>query len=137
MAFKRKLYTDQELLAKLKDGTLPPADFTHEAHIRLVWILRNQESSESVYSEVSQIIKNYANAIGEGHIYHETLTYAAVMITLHFIAKTKADEFYEFIEDNLDLMISFKELIEEHYSQELLQLPQAKTQILPPDRKPF
>lgn len=137
MAFRKKQYSDKELLSKLKDGSLPPLDFTHEAHVRLVWILRRKKFDKLAYYDVSKVIKDYANAIGEGQIFHETLTYASVMIILDRIKKTPANDFFEFIEDNLDLMLDFKNLVGKHYSEELLNSPAAKKEIVAPDRQPF
>lgn len=136
MAFRKKVYTDQELLGKLKDGTLPPADFTHEAHIRLVWILRQREQAE-LFNEVSLIIKNYAKAIGEDNIYHTTLTYAAVMIILNRIKKTTFDNFVQFIKENTDLVTDFRNLIARHYKDTTLNTNAARKEIIQPDILPF
>lgn len=136
MAFRKKAYTDQELLYKLKDGTLPPADFTHEAHIRLVWILRQREQAD-LFNEVSRIIKNYAKAIGEDNIYHTTLTYAAVMIILNRIKHTSLDDFLQFIKENTDLITDFRNLIAQHYKDSTLNTDVARKEIIQPDILPF
>lgn len=137
MAFRRKEYTDQELLNKLKDGTLPPADFTHEAHVRLVWIIQKNTPENEVTSEVSRIIKHYAEAIGEGTIYHETLTYASVMIILSHMKHKDYANFNEFLIDNPLLTQDFKSLINRHYSPELIHSELAKKEVLAPDILPF
>ncbi|MCB9195159.1 MAG: hypothetical protein H6598_02955 [Flavobacteriales bacterium] len=137
MAFRKKQYSDSELLEKLKDGSLPALDFTHEAHVRLVWILKRSKFDKFTFYDVSRIIKNYANAIGEGQIYHETLTFASVMIILDRIKESKAKDFFEFIEDNLDLILEFKKLVSQHYSDERIQSEEARTTIVSPDRVPF
>lgn len=136
MAFRRKVYSDEELLKKLKDGTLPPADFTHEAHIRLVWILRHKKRDE-LFHEVSQIIKNYAKSIGEDSIYHTTLTYAAVMIILNRIKSTSLDDFPPFIQENTDLITDFRNLIAQHYTDMTLNAEVARKEIIAPDILPF
>lgn len=133
MAFRRKQYSDEELLSKLKDGSLPPADFTHEAHVRLVWILSKKRFNKFAYYDVSRIIKEYADAIGEGQIFHETLTYASVMVILEHIKRKDYKDFYEFIEDNLDLMVDFKSQINKHYSEQLLQSDKARNEVVAPD----
>jgi len=137
MAFKRKQYSDKELITQLKSGSLPPADFTHEAHVRLVWIMRRKKFPQLTFYDVSRVIKNYAKSIGEGNIYHETLTFASVMIILNRIKKTPANDFFSFIEENLDLILEFKSLIAMHYSDEIIQSDKAKNEIIPPDKQPF
>lgn len=137
MAFRKKQYTDAELLKKLKDGSLPALDFTHEAHVRLVWILRRKKFDKLVFYEVSNIIKNYAQSIGEGQIYHETLTFAAVMIITDRIRASKAQDFFGFIEDNLDLILEFKKLVSVHYSDELINSENARRTFVEPDKLPY
>ena len=138
MAFRRKQYTDQALLLELNNGSLPPADFTHEAHIRLVWILRQTTSNaEQCFLEVSQIIKQYATSIGESQIFHTTLTYASVMLVINRIERNTYDTFSTFIAHNQDLLQNFKHLINKHYSDECLSTNEAKATVLQPDKAPF
>lgn len=137
MAFRPKTYSDEELLTGLNSGTLPPLDFTHRAHVRLVWIISNQRKQSEVFDEVSKTIRRYANAIDEGQIYHETLTYASVMIITGAMKDSTHKDFDMFILNNSDLINDFKGLVSKYYSDELLKSPLAKQEILPPDLRPF
>lgn len=137
MAFRQKNYTDQELLQKLRDGSLPPLAFTHKEHIRLVWLSYKTHGDSKVYNDVRDIIKNYAFSIGEGHIFHETLTYAAVAVVLEFINKLNSSSFEALISSELKLITDFKHLVSIHYSDQLLRSDKAKIEIMEPDLVPF
>jgi N-formylglutamate deformylase len=137
MAFRPKTYTDQAFIDGLKDGSLPPINFSHEAHVRLVWILAKVATGEELVQQVSKMIIHYANAIGHGDIYHETLTYAAVKIVEKRISRESNDDFTIFIKQNNDLLSDFKQLVALHYSPERLFSDKAKVEILPPDLQPF
>lgn len=136
MAFRSKTYTDETLIKALSDATLPPLDFTHKNHIRLVWAI-HRRSPQDTFKQASYLIRNYAFNIGESHIYHETLTYAAVKIIVNCMNTSSAQSFEEFIESNNTLLVDFKSLISKHYSQETLDSKIAKTKVVLPDLAPF
>ncbi len=136
MAFRPKTYSDEELLNQLQKGSLPPLAFTHKNHVRLVWILYHQSVTD-LSNEVRKTILHYATAIGEGQIFHETLTYAAVKVIEHFIQESKAANFEAFMLEHPALAKDFKTLIAQHYSEEVLKSSKAKAEIIEPDLKPF
>lgn len=129
--------TDLEFLEQFQQASMQPLTFDHEAHIRLVWIVYRNYPEVDTSLEVRRLIKNFATKIGEGQIYHETLTYAAVEIIIRLIDRSNSKDFSGFINENPRLIKDFKLLINEHYSPEILKTNKAKTTILEPDRQPF
>lgn len=134
---KHNTYSDQEFLDAIKTGSLPPLVFTHEAHVRLVWIVRINKPEGDISLMVRHLIKDYAEQIGEPQIYHETLTYAAVQIIDHYISISAAKDFDQFIDACPGLLHQFKSLVHQHYSKELLESSKAKNQVLQPDLLSF
>jgi hypothetical protein len=129
--------TDLEFEKQFKECTFDAKLFNHEAHIRLAWIHLNRYGESEAIAKITVQIKAYAESIGEFDIYHETLTVAAIKIVSHFNKKKKCSDFMEFIRNNPRLTSHFKELVNSHYSSDILSSSNAKEVYLEPDRLPF
>ena len=127
---------DAQFVADFQNCTLPPALFSHEAHLRLAWLMIEKHGDEAD-TIVSRMITNYVNHLGAVDKYHHTLTVAAVKIVAHFKAKSDTTNFQDFILQNPRLKTHFKELIHSHYSSAILKSAQSKTTYLRPDLMKF
>jgi len=128
---------DEEFLDQFKSCALSPELFSHEAHLRLAWLLIDKHGKEVAINQVSGQIENYVDHLGARDKYHKTLTVAAVQIVHHFYEQSESTNFDDFILENPRLKTSFKELINSHYSSEVYNLEEARVKYFEPDLLPF
>jgi hypothetical protein len=65
--------TDGELLAAFERGELGAADFPHETHVRVAWLLSQEPDG---YERLATGIRGIAARAGVPERYHETMTRA-------------------------------------------------------------
>ena len=129
--------SDAALLARLADGSLPPALFDHEAHLRLAWLQLREVGSEAAPQQVCETIAGYVQHLGAHEKYHHTLSIAAVKAVDHFLQKSQTSTFQDFLLENPQLCTSFKALVNSHYSFDIFKSAQAKKEYIAPDLQPF
>lgn len=128
---------DQDFIADFKSGVLPPACFSHEAHLRLAWLQIRELGIEEAIPVLRQLIIRYVDGLGARDKYHDTLTVAAARTVHHFMLQSSATTFPAFIEAFPRLTADFKGLLACHYSPHALQEPLARTTYQEPDLLPF
>ena len=129
--------SDAEFEQQFAACTLPSAVFSHEAHLRLTWIHIRKYGLEQALENIQQQLQQYVIHLGVTEKYHKTLTIAAVKAVHHFISKSEANNFRDFIQACPQLMTNFKELINSHYSFDIFDSDQARMEYIAPDTKPF
>src|SRR5215207_4190313 len=90
-------FTDQVFLEKFQSCTLDPAIFTHEAHLRLAWLLITELGVEKAIEQLCFQLQNYVESIGATDKFNLTLTIAAGKAVHHFMLKSTTQTFQEFI----------------------------------------
>ena len=125
--------SDTEFQLKFEAGSLPPALFSHEAHIRLAWLQIREYGLESAIERVCKQLINYVTMVGATDKYHATLTVAALKIVNHFLQKSRSDNFSGFIREFPVLISNFKGLLAAHYSIDIFNSPRAKKEYMEPD----
>lgn len=128
---------DVDFLQAFESGKFPPEQFNHRAHIQLAWVYLNSFDEETAILRTCGAIKNFDKLHGDGTKYHTTLTVAAVKVVHHFRQKSKTTTFDDFVAENPRLIVSFKELLLQHYGERLMAHPKGKTAYLEPDLLPF
>ena len=129
--------SDSEFLQQFKDCSLPPAIFSHEAHLRLAWLNIYREGMEKAEKAIQEQIERFVAHVGAQHKYHKTLTIAAIKAVGHFMEKSTTDNFPDFISENPQLKKDFKSLINSHYSFDIFSSEEARTSYVEPDVLPF
>ena len=129
--------SDEEFERRFAEGTLNPAEFNHEAHVRLAWIHLTKYPQEEAIHHLCTQIAAYDLRHGDGTKFHKTLTVAAACIVLHHIRKSHARTFPEFMAEFPLLRTDFSRFVFAHYSREVLTKPEAKDDALAPDLMPF
>lgn len=129
--------SDIEFLELLSKCGLPPGLFSHEAHLRLAWILIKQNGLQQAEIRIQQLLKNYVAALGAPEKYNTTLTLAAMKAVHHFMKKSSSVTFNELLEEFPRLKFNFKALMATHYGFDIYTSEQAKTTYLEPDLIPF
>ncbi|UII77328.1 hypothetical protein LV716_06030 [Flagellimonas sp. HMM57] len=129
--------TDLEFEQLFATSELPPALFTHEAHLRLAWIHVTKYGITAAVNNVTKQIRQFTRKHGALDKYNHTLTIAAVRAVYHFVLKSKSETFQDFIEEFPRLKFNFKELMVCHYGFDIYNSTLAKQEYLQPDLLPF
>ncbi len=132
-----KHLSDTEFAQQFADCTLDPKIFTHEGHLRLAWIHITRYGVEQAIRNLRTQIQAFDKIFGDGTKYHETVTVAAAYMVNHFIQRSSASKFDDFIAEYPRLRTHFKDLLAQHYSFDVFSDPWSKTTYLKPDIESF
>jgi hypothetical protein len=103
--------SDEAFAAAFADCSLPPALFSHEAHLRLAWIHIRNLGLEAAIDRVCTEIVRYVAHLGAADKYDEALTIAAVRVVHRFWENEKELPFEDFLHVSSTLVNNFHELI--------------------------
>ena len=134
---KHSTLSDEEFEIKFKTCQLNPSDFTHEAHLRLAWIKINTYGIKVAEQIIHHELKTYVSHFDAQDKFNLTLTRAATKAVYHFMLKSNADNFKDFIDEFPRLKYNFRALMDHHYGFDIYNSSEAKTQYLAPDLVPF
>lgn len=129
--------SDTEFEEQFFNCTLRPLWFTHEAHLRLAWIYITNYGSEIAFKKYSSQLHSFANKYNADGKYNATVTFASIQIMKHFMEKSDAYDFQDFINEFSQLKTNFKQVLQTHYSGDIFTSEEAKKQILQPDLVSF
>jgi len=129
--------TDLEFEQQFADGSLEARFFSHEAHLRLAWIHVSKYGIDKAIENIRTQLQHFVSAQGAKDKYNETVTVAAVRAVDHFMRKSGAKNFNDFIAENPRLKFQFKELLSFHYRTDIFISEMAKKQYLAPELLPF
>ena len=129
--------SDECFEEQFQNCTLDPALFNHEAHLRLAWIHVRKYGAEKAIENITSQLFSFVVSVGAMQKYNKTITIAAIRAVNHFINKSDADNFADFIQDCPRLKYNFKELMSYHYRVDIFKSELAKSQYLEPDLLPF
>lgn len=130
-------FTDTDFELEFGSCRLDPGIFTHEAHIRLAWICIRKYGEEEAISQVCTQLARYVDFLGARQKYNHTLTIAAVKAVSHFMRRSDAGSFEDFIADFPRLKYNFRALMQAHYQVDIFADEVAKTTYMEPDLLPF
>lgn len=99
---------DNELLEKLRDGSLDPKLFIHEAHLRLAFVLIRDYGLEGAIDQCQQILKNYVEQLGAAEKYDAKLSEKALLIVGRLMRKHNCESVYDLIHIHPKLLSDFK-----------------------------
>lgn len=129
--------SNKAFLNQFADFTLDPTLFTHEAHLRFTWLHIKQSGIKKATEDIQQQIVDFVTHLGAKGKYHKTLTVAAIHAVHHFMKKSEADNFKDFIAEFPTLKSDFKGMISSHYSFDIFESEKAKIELIEPDLSPF
>ena len=129
--------SDDEFAEQFRTATLNPAYFTHEAHLRLAFILIKHHGIEGAMDQLCRQIAHFDQTFGDGTKFHKTVTIAAAKAVHHFMGRSSAKSFPELIAEFPRLNTNFKDLLACHYGFDIFSNPEAKRTFVEPDLLPF
>ena|SRR5690606_2299924 len=132
-----RLLTDGEFKDQFQNGTFQPTGFIHEAHLRLAWIYIHQYGIDRAVEQVRLQLQKFGALHGASDKYNETVTTASIKAVYHFMLRSQAQNFNDFIAENQGLKYSLKELLLMHYDTNIFADAKAKQEFLEPELLPF
>lgn len=122
------------LLEQFVDTTLPADQFHHEQHVQVAWLFVRQHGMPDALREFTAAIKRFAAAKGAHGLYHETITWAFLLLIADRQARQPADSWEAFAQANPDLLQWKPSVLERYYSKGLLASDLARRAFLMPDK---
>jgi hypothetical protein len=127
--------SEEELLRRLGDGSLPASEFSHRNHVRAAWhCLRQGASLRDSAHGFRDLLLHYVRAIGAEDKFHQTLTLAFMHI-IHARMGEAGETWDAFAARNPDLFSSAQSLIARHYTA--ARMAAGRVQFAEPDGEPL
>jgi hypothetical protein len=130
--------SEEELIARFEACTLAPSAFPHREHVRLAWAYLRRETLAVAIVKFCGGLKAFAASIGKTALYHETVSWAFMLIIQDRIARggggTSTGTWEEFAAANDDLLRNGRQLLERYYLPVTLDSPLARATFIWPDR---
>lgn len=127
--------TDHDFATSFEALTLPPSEFRHAGHVRLAWIYLTRMSLPDAMTRYSASLRAFAGHVGKPGLFHETITYAFLMVINERIADGPDGESWEgFQARNPDVMAGVKGALARYYTDERLGCDRARAGFVMPDR---
>lgn len=127
--------SDVAFLEAFEAGTLDPDAFHHRDHVRAAWLLLKSAPPAEAMSRFTCALRQFARNVGKPGLYHETVTWAYLLLIHERIARGPADEdFAGFRLRNDDLFSWRPSVLDRYYRGETLQSELARQVFLLPDR---
>jgi hypothetical protein len=126
--------SEDELIAQFEARTLAPSAFPHREHVRLAWAYLRRETLADAIAKFCGGLKTFAASIGKTGLYHETVSWAFMLIIQDRIAHGQHETWEAFAAANHDLLLNGRQLLERYYQPVTLDSPLARATFIWPDR---
>lgn len=126
---------DRDFLAVFEAGTLPAESFHHRDHVRAAWLLLREESPAAALGRFTTALKRFAAARGKTRLYHETITWAYVLLINERVQRGgRSLDWENFASANPDLLTWRPSVLDRYYTPETLESDLARRAFVLPDR---
>jgi hypothetical protein len=122
-----------ELFDSFVDTTLPADQFHHQQHVQVAWRFVQKYGMPAALAEFRTAIKRFADAKGATGLYHETITWAFLLLIAERQARDLPETWEAFAAANPDLLVWKPSILERYYSKELLASDLARRTFVMPD----
>jgi hypothetical protein len=144
------MLTVDELARGFDEDSLDPAAFSHREHVRVAWIYVQRYGLAEALTRFSTGIRAIATRAGKPERYHETVTWAYLLLINDRVARQRNERDGEsgrdsetpsddhrweaFAAANSDLLTNGRRVLESWYRPETLDSPLARDTFVWPDR---
>jgi hypothetical protein len=126
--------TDEALMAAFEAGRMPEGGFHHAEHVRVGWIYLGRHPTIEALRQFVTNLKRFAAAQGTPDRYHETITFAFLLMIQDRIARRgRGTSWDAFASANADLLTWNPSVLDRYYSQALLASATARGAFVWPD----
>lgn len=131
----QRALTDDDLVAGFEGLTLAAGELGHPEHVRLTWIYLQRRPVSEVLTGLRQGLQRFAAHHGADGLYHETITWAFVLLIHERICRGPAAEpWHAFARRCPELLAYRPSILDRYYTPETLASPLAKRVFVWPDR---
>jgi hypothetical protein len=125
---------DRDFLAAFEACAIAASDFHHADHVRVAWIYLQEYPLLKAIERFTMSLKRFANHHGVTGIYHETITWAYLLVIHERMQRDNTGLGWEhFCAANSDLFARSPAIIERYYSRETLSSDLARRTFVLPD----
>ncbi len=123
---------DREFADAFERCAIEGSDFHHRQHVRLAWIYLRQESPLDALARFTAALQRFAAFNGHPELYHETITWAYLLLIRERMAVQDAEDFETFATQNADLFAWKPSILDRYYDRATLDSDLARrTFVLP------
>lgn len=127
--------TDNDFIAQLEDCTLPEDRFHHADHLRAAWLYLTRFPAAEAIARFSDALRAYTTSLGKPGRYHETITWAYLLLINERIQRSDpAATWEQFAASHSDLFDWKNSILLRYYRRETLDSELARLLFLMPDR---
>lgn len=109
---------DDEFIAQFQAGTL--ASFPHRDHVKMAWLYLRRAPMLEAVTKFTADLQCFAVAKGQPNLYHETITWAYLLIIHERIQRQPDAQWDEFAAHNGDLLTWQDGILQRFYRAETL-----------------
>lgn len=133
--FLEQKMTEIEFFEQFENGTLSATLFDHEAHVKMGWIYLKKYGLLETLQNFSTALKNFAKVNNAAGLYHETITFAFLILINERIKQAESNQNWdEFRENNPDLFDWKNNILKKYYQEKTLKSVFAKKNFVFPDK---
>lgn len=126
-----------ELIRQFENCSLPLEALRHSVHIQIAFLYLRKYPVLDVLARFPAALTRYAEAHGKAGLYHETITWAYILLIQERMMRAgRAQEWEEFKTANADLMTWTTTILKQYYRDETLSSALARKIFLFPDKAP-
>src|SRR5260370_15975191 len=127
--------TDDEFIASFENSTLDNASFRHIDHIRMAFLYLSRYPALEALQRFSTALIRLANSIGKPQLYHETITWAFLLLIRERLVRAGGRQTWrEFAAANNDLLDWKDNILKTYYRGETLSSDLARSTFVFPDK---
>jgi hypothetical protein len=125
---------DAAFLADFRAGRVPADGFGHREHVRAAWLHLGERPLAEAIACFGAALRAFAAARGKPEIYHETITWAFLLLVNERRARGPAHEDWpSFARRNPDLLAWRPSVLDQYYRPETLASELARRSFVMPD----
>jgi hypothetical protein len=125
--------SDEELIQGFEQAT--PKSFHHADHVRVAFAYLCRYPATEALERFSAALRRFAEAQGKPQLYHETITWAYLLLIRERMARgSSAQTWDEFARENSDLLEWKPGILAHYYQQETLRSELARNTFIFPDK---
>jgi len=130
-----QIISGENLIAQFEAGAMPAATFHHADHVRLAFEYLCRYSALEALDRFSNGLKRFAAAQRKAQLYHETITWAYLLLIRERMARTARSQTWpDFAQQNPDLLQWKGGILTTLYRQETLDSDLARHTFVLPDQ---
>lgn len=127
--------SDDDFLAHLEACTLPEDRFHHADHIHAAWLYLTRFPAPDAIARFSRALRAYAASLGKPNRYHETITWAYLLLINERIRRTESIATWDqFAAAHPDLFNWKNSILLRYYREDTLHSDLARRVFVMPDR---